>query len=64
MNRPSLGKDADGDGKAGACASHTSEQSVRVISQLCYCYANLFPIDEESLKFSARDPPSSRRKNT
>lgn len=64
MNRPSLGKDADGDGKAGACANHTSEQSVRVIPQLCYYYANLFPIDKESLNASARDPPSSRRKDT
>ena len=64
VNRPSLGKDAGSDGKAGDCANHTSDQSVRVILQLCYCYANHISIDKASFKSSARDPPSSRRKDT
>ena len=42
MYRPSPGIDADGDGKAGDCANPTSDQNVRVLLPLCYCYANHF----------------------
>ena len=42
MNRPSPGKDVDGDGKAGDCDNPTSDQNVRVLLHLCYCYANHF----------------------
>lgn len=40
INRPSPGKDADGDGKARDGANHRSDQSVRVLLHLCCCYAN------------------------
>ena len=41
-NRPRPGNDADDDGKTGDSANHTSDQNVRFLLHLCYCYANHF----------------------
>lgn len=41
-NMPSPGNDADDDGKTGDSANHTSDENVRILIHLCYCYANHF----------------------